>query len=39
VFQQCKICQIKDCKERKSDFVKRIEWNEVQLISNKKHNV
>jgi cation diffusion facilitator family transporter len=39
VFQQCKICQIKDCKERKSDFEKRIEWNEVQLISNKKHNV
>lgn len=39
VFQQCKICQIKDCKERKSEFEKTIEWNEVQLISNKKHNV
>jgi cation diffusion facilitator family transporter len=39
VPQQCNICNIQDCKERKFAFEKIIEWDELQLITNKKHNV
>lgn len=39
VFQQCKICQIKNCNERKYDFEKIIDWTEFELIANQKHTL
>ncbi len=35
----CKICQIKTCDHRKSDFVKKIIWNSKNLLPNKKHSI
>ncbi len=35
----CEICQLKDCKVRQKDFVKRIEWNSHNISQLRKHNV
>lgn len=37
--KSCTICRISDCKVRKNDFVKEIEWNLDNLITNQKHNI
>ena len=35
----CEICQLRDCKVRQKDFVKRIEWNSHNISQLRKHNV
>jgi cation diffusion facilitator family transporter len=36
--KQCSICEMKDCSERSSEFMHRIEWNYTNIISNEKHS-
>ncbi len=35
----CSICSLKNCAERKHDFVKRIEWTNEVILKNKKHSL
>ena len=35
----CAVCQKQDCKERKQSFIRRVEWNMENVVSNKKHSV
>lgn len=35
----CEICQLRDCKVRQKDFVKRIEWNSHNISQLRKHNL
>jgi hypothetical protein len=35
----CKICSKSNCTERKSEFIKRIEWNIENISSNNKHSI
>ncbi len=35
----CKICHKKECAERKSDFVKRIDWTVENISANTKHRL
>ncbi len=35
----CPICMIEDCKVRQSPFVKKLEWNTVNLLPDKKHSI
>ena len=37
--KSCSICEIKDCKVRKNDFVKRLEWNMSNVLPDAKHTV
>ena len=34
----CRICQIKSCKHRKADLVKKVKWDSQHLLPNKKHS-
>jgi len=38
-FFQCNICQVKECKFRKENFVQTVEWTTEKLISNNKHKI
>lgn len=33
----CSVCQIADCKHRKSDFIKKVDWNIDNLLPDTKH--
>lgn len=35
----CTVCSKQDCKARKNAFVKSVDWNMANLVSNKKHKV
>jgi len=35
--KSCSICEMKDCKVRKNDFVKRLEWNMSNVLPDTKH--
>lgn len=35
--KSCSICEIHDCKVRKNDFVKRLEWNMSNVLPDTKH--
>lgn len=35
----CTICQLMDCKERKRDFVKKLNWNMQNVLPDSKHSV
>jgi hypothetical protein len=35
----CKLCNLKDCAERRSEFVQTIDWNREIISSNKKHQL
>jgi len=35
----CKLCNLKDCAVRQSEFIKRIEWNRENISSNRKHRL
>lgn len=35
--KSCFICEMKDCKVRKNDFVKRLEWNMSNVLPDTKH--
>jgi cation diffusion facilitator family transporter len=35
----CPICTLKDCKMRKSDFVKRLDWTLENLLPDQKHTL
>lgn len=37
--KSCFICEMKDCKVRKNDFVKRLEWNMNNVLPDKKHTI
>jgi cation diffusion facilitator family transporter len=37
--QSCTICRVADCSYRQAAFVKQIEWNTANLISNRKHTL
>lgn len=37
--KSCSICEIHDCKVRKNDFVKRLEWNMSNVLPDTKHTV
>ncbi len=36
--KSCSICEMKDCKVRKNDFVKRLEWNMSNVLPDAKHS-
>jgi len=38
-FYQCSICNVSECKFRKENFVKTIEWTTEKLTSNNKHKI
>jgi cation diffusion facilitator family transporter len=35
--KSCSICEMKDCKVRKNNFVKRLEWNMSNVLPDTKH--
>jgi len=35
----CKLCNLKDCAVRQSEFIQRIEWNRENISSNRKHRL
>lgn len=35
----CPVCLVKNCKERKSDFAKKIEWKMENVLPDKKHKI
>jgi divalent metal cation (Fe/Co/Zn/Cd) transporter len=35
----CSVCQKEACAERKQPFIRRIEWNMENVVSNRKHSV
>ena len=35
----CKLCQLKDCAERKENFIQAIEWTRDNISSNQKHQL
>jgi cation diffusion facilitator family transporter len=35
----CSICSKQNCKERKNEFVKKVEWDISNVLSNEKHKV
>lgn len=35
----CSICSLKNCTERRHDFVKQIEWTNEIILKNKKHSL
>ena len=35
----CPICSKKDCKVRKADFVKRLEWTKENMLPDTKHTI
>jgi cation diffusion facilitator family transporter len=37
--KSCSICEMKDCKVRKNDFVKRLEWNMSNVLPDTKHTI
>lgn len=37
--ESCSICQLTDCKERSTQFVKTIEWNYENMVKNEKHRL
>lgn len=37
--KSCSICEIHDCKVRKNDFVKRLEWNMSNVLPDTKHTI
>jgi cation diffusion facilitator family transporter len=37
--KSCYICEMKDCKVRKNDFVKRLEWNMSNVLPDAKHTI
>ncbi len=37
--KSCSICEMKDCKVRKNDFVKRLEWNMSNVLPDTKHTL
>lgn len=37
--ESCKICMIEQCKERKTPFTEKMEWNQQNMTRNKKHGL
>jgi cation diffusion facilitator family transporter len=37
--KSCSICEMKDCKVRKNNFVKRLEWNMSNVLPDTKHTI
>jgi len=37
--KSCSICEMKDCKVRKNDFVKRLKWNMSNVLPDTKHTI
>lgn len=37
--ESCKICMIEGCKERKTPFTEKMEWNQQNMTRNKKHGL
>lgn len=37
--KSCSICEMKDCKVRKNNFVKRLEWNMGNVLPDTKHTI
>jgi hypothetical protein len=35
----CQICSLNDCKVRKFDFVKKLEWSMENMLPDKKHRL
>lgn len=35
----CKLCQVSECKERKFDFIHRVEWELENVIVDRKHQI
>ncbi len=36
---QCNICNVPNCKERKSDFITYVHWTHENILSNNKHSL
>lgn len=37
--ESCRLCKIMDCKHRKFNFEKEVEWNTENLLTNRKHSI